>query len=156
MSNLQQIRESATPIALQVRWSDLDTNGHVNNARIVSLFEEARIRAREKWRAGGSDPLNGQLLVRAQTTSFDNEVLYGPDTSILVWVTRIGNSSYVVGQLLLQDEQPCVYMEVTMVVVDSQTGKPTRHSTAFQQHLSTYAGPRYDPHGGGSSADEGR
>lgn len=143
MSNLKQIRELATSIELQVRWSDQDTNGHVNNARIVTLFEEARIRAREKWRGGAAELLEGKLLVRAQTTSFDREVHYGPDTTVLVWIPRVGNSSYVVGHLLVQDDQPCVYMEVTMVVVDAQTRKPMRHSDDFLQHLEANAGPQY-------------
>lgn len=152
MSNLHKIRELATPIELQLRWSDLDVNGHINNARIVSLFEEARIRARETWRDGAGDPLEGNLLVRAQTTNFDKEVLYGPDTKVLVWVARIGNSSYVVGQLLMQDERPCVYMEVTMVVVDAQTGKPMRHSNGFRQYLEAHAGPQYSPNADTSDA----
>lgn len=30
---------------LPVRWSDQDVNGHVNNARVVTLLEELRIAA---------------------------------------------------------------------------------------------------------------
>ena len=29
---------------MQLRWSDQDALGHVNNARVITLMEEARIR----------------------------------------------------------------------------------------------------------------
>lgn len=45
------------PVAFQtpitIRWSDQDINGHVNNARALTLVEEARIKASDHW-AGGS------------------------------------------------------------------------------------------------------
>lgn len=44
---------AATEMVLQLRWSDQDALGHVNNARIVTLMEEARIRwTREDGRTG--------------------------------------------------------------------------------------------------------
>lgn len=144
MFDVQQYREFATPIELQLRWSDQDTNAHINNARIGTLFEEARIRARDVWRGDGPEPLEGSLLVRAQHTSFDREVLYGPDTTVLVWISRVGNSSYVVSHLLVQDGQPCVHMEVTMVVVDA-AGKPRAHGDFFREHLKAHSGPPYAP-----------
>ena len=33
---------------LQLRWSDQDAYGHVNNGRLVTLAEEARVRALAK------------------------------------------------------------------------------------------------------------
>lgn len=33
-----------TDITLALRWSDQDANGHLNNARIVTLMEESRVR----------------------------------------------------------------------------------------------------------------
>src|SRR5699024_3847970 len=32
-------------LSIPVRWSDLDAYGHVNNARMLTLLEEARIKA---------------------------------------------------------------------------------------------------------------
>lgn len=143
MSNLEEIQSLATPIAIQIRWSDQDTNGHVNNANIATLFEEARIRARSIWLDDAPDSAAGKLLVRAQTTSFDAEVHYGAQTSILVWIARIGGSSYVVAHLLVQDGKPCAYMEVTIVVVDRETGKPKKHNDEFRSQLEAHSGPAY-------------
>ncbi len=38
--------DTIVSIPISLRWSDQDPNGHVNNAAIVTLLEEARVR----WR----------------------------------------------------------------------------------------------------------
>lgn len=142
MSNYEQIRKRATPINVQLRWSDQDTNGHINSARIVTLMEEARIRAIQHWFA--ETPGSGtKRLVRALNSTFDREVHYGKETKIWVWIPRVGNSSLVVGHLLTQDKVPCIYMETTMVVVDSTSGKPKRHDKDYRRQLKEHFGPSY-------------
>ena len=44
-------REAPVPFEteIQVRWSDEDRYGHVNNARLLTLTEEARVRATRAW-----------------------------------------------------------------------------------------------------------
>lgn len=143
MSNFDQIRETATPIPLQLRWSDQDINAHVNNVQILVLMEEARVRATQQWTnttPGASGP---RRMIRAMNTDFNQEVHYGPDTTVWVWIPRIGNSSFVLGHLLVQEDQPCVYMEATMVVLDQETGKPKPHDDAFRQELERHAGPAF-------------
>lgn len=143
MSNLEELLKLATPIDLQLRWSDQDPNGHVNNANIGTLFEEARIRARSAWNADASPNTDEKVLVRAQNTTFDREVHYAADTTIWVWISKIGRTSHVVSHLLLQDHTPCVYMEVTMVTIDVDSGTPKVPNQEYRQQLETHSGPRY-------------
>lgn len=145
MSNLEHIRSVATPVTIQLRWSDQDINGHVNNARILTLIEEARVRAFQQWTSTTPDGTGYRRVVRALNTTFDQEVHYGKDTKIWVWIPRIGKTSYVVGHLLEQDGQPCVYTEVTIVVLDSTTGRPKVHEPDYRAELELRAGPVYDP-----------
>ena len=119
MSNFDQIRANATPIEIQLRWSDQDVNGHVNNVHILTLMEEARIRATQQWTATTPGLTGRRRVARALKTNFDREVHYGKATTVWVWIARIGSTSFVFGQLLAQDDQPCVYAEATMVVLDS-------------------------------------
>ncbi|WP_374700315.1 acyl-CoA thioesterase [Arthrobacter sp. JCM 19049] len=44
MSQTSPFPTGGTDIEIQLRWSDEDKLGHVNNARIVTLMEEARVR----------------------------------------------------------------------------------------------------------------
>ncbi|WP_022869560.1 acyl-CoA thioesterase [Yaniella halotolerans] len=143
MSDYQEITSYATDIEVQIRWSDQDVNGHVNNVRIMTLFEEARVRAMQQWTGATPDGTGYRRAVRALTTTYDREVQYGRQTTIWVWISRIGNTSFVVSHLLVQNDQPCVYTETTMVVVDTVTGKPRPHDAAYRRELEDHAGPAY-------------
>lgn len=143
MSNFAQIQAIATSVEVQLRWSDQDINDHINNARILTLIEEARIRATQLWMATTPGKSGTQRVVRALNTNFDKQVQYGPDTTVWVWVPRIGNSSFVFGQLLVQDGVPCVYTEATMVVIHPETGNPIPHDAAYRKELEAHTGPAY-------------
>lgn len=146
VSQIEHIRQYATPIEVQLRWSDQDVNGHVNNVRILTLMEEARIRANQQWTATLPGESGPRRVVRALNTVFDHEVQYGKATIIWVWVPKIGTSSFVVGHLLTQDGRPCVYAEATMVVIDAGTGRPTRHDDRLRSALEAHVGPAYTAH----------
>lgn len=143
MSNFDHIRTFATPIDVQLRWSDQDVNGHVNNARILTLLEEARIRVAKQWMDTVPGSNGPRRVVRALNTSFDREVHYDQEATVWMWIPKIGRTSFVFGHLLSQNDHPCVYMEVTMVVIDAQTGRPKPHDAAYRQILETHAGPAF-------------
>ena len=143
MSNFEEIRAIATPIDVELRWSDQDINGHVNNVQILTLMEEARIRATQHWMATTPGASGPRRIARALTASFDQEVTYGKATTIWVWLPRIGNTSFVFGHLLTQEGEPCVYSEATMVVVDTETGKPKPHEETYRQELEMHLGPAF-------------
>ena len=143
MSNFEQIKTIATPIDVELRWSDQDVNGHVNDAQILTLMEEARIRVTKHWMnlvPGSSGP---RRVVRALTTSFNHEAHYGKETTVWMWIPKIGNTSFVFGHLLTQAGHPCVYTEVTMVIVDNHTGKPMPHDDNLRQILEAHLGPAF-------------
>lgn len=147
MSNFETIQTIATPIEIELRWSDQDINGHVNNATILTLIEEARIRATQQWTHTTPGATGPRRVTRALSSSFDREVHYGKKTTAWIWVTRLGRSSFDFAQLLTQDDQPCVYSTATMVVVDAHTGKPTPLDDALRQHLESHLGPGYETRG---------
>lgn len=143
MSNFAQIRSIATPIPLALRWSDQDINGHVNNVQILGLLEEARIRATQQWTATTPGETGPRRIIRAMNADFDREVQYGLETTVWVWIPRIGTSSFVIGHLLVQADQPCVYLEATMVVVDKDTGQPQPHDQTYRHELERHVGPPF-------------
>lgn len=143
MSNIAQIQTIATPIEVALRWSDQDVNGHINNVRLLTLIEEARIRATQQWTNATPGTNGPKRIVRAMNTSFTREVHYGSDTTIWVWIPRIGRTSIVFGQLLTQDNQPCVYSEATMVMVDAKTGFPMPHDAQLLQQLEPHTGASF-------------
>lgn len=118
---------------LDVRWSDQDLNGHVNNAQVITLVEEARVRAVLAW-SGTSPSATTPRVVRAVNTLYDEELNYGTVTA-RVWISRLGTTSYTVCHELVQEERPCVYSEVVIVVLDPQTRTPAPISPGLRTQL---------------------
>lgn len=114
--------ENAFTCELAVRWSDQDLNGHVNNARVITLVEEARVQADQAW-AGLDSGWVGGRVVRRLDVEFDRALHYGHPVAARVWIGRIGRTSFTVCHELSQQGQRCVYAECVMVMIDD--GAPT-------------------------------
>ena len=80
---------------IEVRYGDLDPQGHVNNARYLTFIEQARIayvRHLGLW-DGGSFTNIGIILAEAKLT-FKAPILWGQPIQVGVRVTRLGNKSF--------------------------------------------------------------
>jgi acyl-CoA thioester hydrolase len=80
--------------AIEVRYGDLDPQGHVNNAAYLTYLEQARIgyiRSLGLW-PGGSFLDIGIILADAQIT-FRAPILFGQEVRVGVRVSRLGNKS---------------------------------------------------------------
>jgi len=134
MSEAPQV---AIPIQVALRWSDQDLLGHVNNAKIMTLVEEARIRAltQIQHQVGWEGPL--EMVLRTATTDFLRPVMYTDHVVVNVWVSKVGRTSFVLQHQLVQDGVVCATVEAVMVVFDSkqQTSVPIPESirAAFQE-----------------------
>lgn len=82
-------------VLVPVRWSDMDANGHVNNARVATLIEDARLRWRAHVRrlSGLGDFVEG-ILIASLHVDFRHPIQYGPDLEVGVSVAAVGRSSY--------------------------------------------------------------
>ncbi|WBL20033.1 acyl-CoA thioesterase [Citricoccus sp. NR2] len=121
--------------ALAVRWSDQDLNGHVNNARVLTLIEEARVQADIAWSGSGKAGVGGRV-VRSLTVEFDRAVHYGSGVRATVWVGRIGRTSYTICHTLEQQGQRCVYAECVMVNLDAKSGRPSELDLETREALT--------------------
>lgn len=121
---------------IDLRWSDQDANGHVNNARAITLVEEARVRAALHWT--GTVP-NGERprVVRSLNVEFFHPINYGPELWAHVWISRIGSTSYTVHHELHQNGKPCVVAETAIVQLNSDTQKPEPLDDHMRQALAS-------------------
>lgn len=79
---------------IEVRYGDLDPQGHVNNARYLTYMEQARIAYIQHlgiWK-GGSFLDIGIILADVQVT-FLAPILFGKEIKIGLRTTRLGNKS---------------------------------------------------------------
>jgi acyl-CoA thioester hydrolase len=80
---------------IEVRYGDLDPQGHLNNAKYFTLIEQARIsyvKTLGLWQ-GGSFIEIGMILAEARMT-FKAPILWGQPIQVGVRVDRLGNKSF--------------------------------------------------------------
>jgi acyl-CoA thioester hydrolase len=101
--------------AVQLRWSDPDSLGHVNHARALSLIEDARLAM--------DDGSGGGLILARIEVDYLRQLYYRPGERPCVtsWVTRLGTKSFTVRQELEQDGQVAIRADVVMVMFDFNT-----------------------------------
>lgn len=106
---------TAVPIdmELQLRWSDEDALGHVNNARVVTLMEEARIRWTQPRGKSGRFPFG--TVVASLQLNYLRPLYYQPTMIVQLSVVRIGTKSFSLRHVGIQDGQP-VFDGVSVMV----------------------------------------
>jgi len=134
---MSQAPENALELNIELRWSDQDMMGHVNNARIMTLIEEARVRSMEQFqRQAGADEPFGAVL-RTTSTEFFLPVMYPDDVVVRIWVSRIGNTSFVMQHELSQNGQVAVTVEAVVVVFSNEQQQPMPISENVRGALET-------------------
>jgi acyl-CoA thioester hydrolase len=89
---------------IEVRYGDLDPQGHVNNAAYLTYFEQARIqyiKHLQLWKSADFIDI-GIILADAHVT-FKAPVLFGQHVQVGVRVTRLGNKSLTM-EYILEDQ----------------------------------------------------
>lgn len=132
------------PVRLDLRWGDLDAFGHVNNAAVVRLLEEARTRG--LWAPDSGDGAFPRLAADSPVWSVvaDLQVTYrrqldyehSPITVELT-VPTVSAASCTIGYAVCADgeDAPRVTASTTIVTVDRETGRPCRLPEAMRAAL---------------------
>ena len=108
----------------EIRWSDQDLLGHVNNAKVTTLIEEARIQWLNRfW--GERDLRRRPLLVARMEIDYRRPVTYGPQLRIDLSISRVGTSSFTITCRGTQDGEVTFEGLNVMVVIDAETGRPS-------------------------------
>ncbi|MFU8772978.1 MAG: acyl-CoA thioesterase [Anaerolineales bacterium] len=103
---------------IEVRYGDLDPQGHVNNARYLTYMEQARIAYIQHlalWK-GGSFMDIGIILADVQVT-FLSPILFGEQVRVWLQVTHLGNKSITMDYLIDQFETGQKYATGSTVLV---------------------------------------
>ncbi len=122
-----------------IRWSDMDAYGHVNNARFLTLLEEARIDLLfgEAGR-GAIGSLDGGLLVRSQTITYERPVRHGDPFRVEMWISDIRGASFTVGYETFVEDVRVARASSELVRYDLDEDLVRRLSTAECDFLGAY------------------
>jgi acyl-CoA thioester hydrolase len=108
-------------IEIQARFADVDPLWHLNNVRIVELYQEARISFNLALRGESLDARSRRLLVARQSIDYVGEVEWPGAISIGVGVSHIGNASYSIGLAMFQNGK-CVGVSDVVLVYATERG----------------------------------
>ncbi|MCX7522192.1 thioesterase family protein [Microbacterium sp. STN6] len=150
-------------VPIPLRWSDFDAYGHVNNAEMLRLFEEARIHAfwaDEEGGDPGADALGTPLttrvldgrpgadtltLIAKQTIEYLLPIPYMTrPIDVQLWLGRLGGASLEVcyevhSPVGSDDDLLYAKASTTIVLVDAQSQRPRRiteiERAAWQPHV---------------------
>ena len=87
-----------------VRWSDMDAYGHVNNARFLTLYEEARVAMFFVGaRARGLTSFEDGIVISRHEIDYLRPVDYGEAVRIELWICELRAASFTVAYELFDD-----------------------------------------------------
>src|SRR5699024_3757403 len=145
-------------VPIRMRWSDLDAYGHVNNAAMLTLLEEARIET--LWSVDPADEVadesdaeaaarrvaevlsggagSASRTLEARQASGDSAPLAYTQRPIAVdlWIGRIGGASLeVCYEVFAPAGTSCARAATSIVMVDAAPGRPRRLSPGERDAL---------------------
>lgn len=122
--------------ACQVRFSDVDVYGHVNNVRYLEYYQEARLAALSLLDRGGdgSGPRHEQrdqlsLVVARIEVDYRRPIVFRPEPYLVTtWVEGVGRSSFRLASAITASpdpaERPLSTARATLVRFDVATSSP--------------------------------
>jgi acyl-CoA thioester hydrolase len=124
-----------------LRWSDMDVFGHVNNARFLTLYEEARVSlmfvgARER----GLTSFERGVVISRHEVDYLRPVDYADPVRIELWVAEIRPSRFTIRYELFDGEALASRACSVCVPFDLANGRPRRLSGAEREFLSPWSG----------------
>jgi acyl-CoA thioester hydrolase len=125
-----------------LRWSDLDAFGHVNNARFLTLYEEARVAMlfTAAERVGLASLREGVVIARHEI-DYLRPVDHGMTVRIDMWLVEIRSSRFVVAYELFDGDVVASRARSVCVPFDLAGGRPRRLSQAERDFLSPWLEP---------------
>jgi acyl-CoA thioester hydrolase len=122
-----------------LRWSDMDAFGHVNNARFLTLYEEARVslmftRAREQ----GITSFEAGVVIWRHEIDYLRPVDYGADARIELWVEEIRPSRFTIGYELFDGPDLASRARSVLVPFDLERRAPRRLSDGERAFLQEW------------------
>lgn len=131
-----------------LRWSDLDAYGHINNARFLTLFEEARVALMFTGaQEAGLTSFEEGVVIHRHEVDYLRPVDHatGPDGAprpphvrIEMWVDEIRPSRFVIAYELFDGAVLCSRARSVCVPFDLDGGRPRRLSDAESEFLQPW------------------
>jgi acyl-CoA thioester hydrolase len=124
-----------------VRWSDMDVYGHVNNARFLTLYEEARVALMfNAARGHGVTSFEEGVVIARHEVDYLRPVDYADPVRIELWVAELRASRFVLGYELFDKDQVASRARSVCVPYDLRNQRPRRLTQPERDFLAPWSG----------------
>lgn len=126
---------------IEVRYGDLDPQGHVNNACYLTYMEQARIAYLHQlglWQ--GDSFLDIGIILANASVTFHTPILYGQKISVGVCVNRLGKKSFDMHYIILEgaSQQPLATGMSVLVTYDYRFSRSIAIPDEWRTKLSFF------------------
>ena len=124
-----------TPV--QLRWTDLDAQGHVNNVTVADYMQQARAQFLVAGPARGL--LDDGCVVVGHQIAYRRAINYSNDPlTVKLAVPELGAARFVIAYRLFQDDQLCVEARSVLCPFDFDKQRPQRLKRVERRFLAGY------------------
>jgi acyl-CoA thioester hydrolase len=129
-------------IPMEVRYSDLDAQGHLNHARYFSFMEQARFKYLIRvglWNDPQDFMAVGQIVAEA-ACSYKRPVLINQIVEVGVRISRLGNKSMEMAYRLMVDGQEVATGRTVQVAYDYGAGRSIVIPPEWREKIGRFEG----------------
>lgn len=117
---------------LQVRFSDLDPYGHVNNVKYFEYFQEARISMVERWPGG---PRGAFVIARAEVDYLEPVLFRDEPYEVRTRIDHIGNRSVTTSAEVVDGDRVVSRARIVLVSWDVARARSKEPNPGFRAAL---------------------
>jgi acyl-CoA thioester hydrolase len=129
---------------IEVRYGDLDPQGHVNNAKYLTFFEQARVRYLIHLGLFTKDQsfLDIGVIIADAHVAFLAPVHYGDEVKVGVRISKLGNKSMTFEQTIVNivSGEEMAKGEVVVVTYDYRARKTIPVPDEWRERISKFEG----------------
>jgi acyl-CoA thioester hydrolase len=127
---------------VQVRFSDVDVYGHVNNVKYFEYFQEARISYLHRLVAQSPGAHVLPLVVAQTDVDYKVPILFRPEPyDAWTWVSRVGRSSFELESEIRDGDTLLSRCRVVVVTYDREAQRSAPAPDAYREMLQAQLGP---------------
>lgn len=131
---------SAFSTDVAVRWSDMDVYGHVNNARVVTLLEEARTELLfGEGARRGVDALSHGVVVTELAVRYRQPLVYSATpVQVRLWVSELRGASFALDYVVTTGDGDAVTARTWLAAYDTEAHRSRRLMPAEREFLAAF------------------
>ena len=122
-----------------LRWSDMDAYGHVNNARFLTIYEEARVAMFFVGaRSHGLGSFEEGIVIARHEIDYVRPVDYGDPVRVEMWISELRAAAFTVSYEMFDDDMLASRARSVCVPYNLEEGYPRRLTDAERDFLKPY------------------